>query len=123
MRWRVTTKTRICNTPAARYGDAGTFVGAGVPVVRVVRADDLWVRFAVVEDRLDRVAIGRQVELSIPTTGARGSATIRHIAPELDASARMFFVEARLEHGTATPREIRAGLAARVSLNCAVAKR
>ncbi len=99
---------------SARFGDAGTFVSAGAPVVRVVRSDDLWVRFAVAEDRLDRVAVWRQVEVSLPATGARVTATIQHIAPEIDAAARLFFVEARLDRTSA----LQAGLAARVSLDC-----
>lgn len=101
---------------AARYADAGAFVGAGSPVLRIVRGDELWVRFAVSEDRLDRVAVGRQVDVVVPATGGRASATVQHIAPEVDSAARMFFVEARIDGAR---RAFQAGLAARVSLDCA----
>lgn len=50
--------------------------GAGSPVLRIVRGDELWVRFAVSEDRLDRVAVGRQLDVVVPAAGFRASATL-----------------------------------------------
>ena len=102
---------------AARHASPGAYVAAGAPVVRIVASGELWVRFAVAEERVGALSVGKPVTVLLPD-GERGAATIEHVAPELDTAARLFLVEARLAPSFESNPAVRAGLAVRVALAC-----
>jgi RND family efflux transporter MFP subunit len=78
---------------AARYADPGASVTRGAPIVRLI-GRDARVRFAAPEDRAAALHAGDEVTVTVDE--ARLRAVVEKIAPELDAAARMVFVEARL---------------------------
>lgn len=83
---------------AARYLDPGVNVSPATPIVRLIAADDLFVRFAVPEEQASRIAIG--MEVTVQTGGDRGvmmNGAVDKIAPEVDVPSRMVFIEAWLE--------------------------
>jgi RND family efflux transporter MFP subunit len=82
---------------AARYADPGSNVSPSAPIVRLISADDLFVRFAVPEDRAAHVQIGNKVTVRIGERRSELPGTIEKVAPEVDAASRMVFVEAQLE--------------------------
>ena len=81
---------------AARYADPGATIAAGAPVVRLVRAGELWVRFAIPEDRGAAVHAGQAVEVRVDEQDTVLSGEVEKIAPEVDAASRMIIAEARL---------------------------
>lgn len=82
---------------AARYVDAGATVQHGQAIVRLMRAGDLRVRFAVPEDRGSEIRRGLAVEVRIDELSTAISGIVESVAPEVDAAARMIIAEARLE--------------------------
>ncbi len=82
---------------AARYVDPGATVTPGSRVVRLVGSEGLWVRFAVPEAESAAVALGMTVEAQDENGAAPLRGVVEKIAPEVDAAARMIFVEARLD--------------------------
>jgi RND family efflux transporter MFP subunit len=99
---------------AARYREPGAVVAVGTPIVRLFGAEDRWVRFAIPEGRAGELAVGAQVTVRLPTLGAVISAEITAIAPEVDPSARVIVVEARLRASAAWRARVPAGAEARV---------
>lgn len=95
---------------AARYVDPGATVSAGSRIVRLVSSEGLWVRFAVPEEESGSVKLGMHIETHSENGGALYG-VIEKIAPEVDAAARMIFVEARLSVST---EEVASSLAGRV---------
>jgi RND family efflux transporter MFP subunit len=81
---------------AARYLDPPAQVTRGAPVLRVVRTGDARLRFAVDEAHWPRVAEGTAVDAQIEG-GPRLAGTVEKVAPEVDPSSRLVFVEARLD--------------------------
>ena len=102
-------------TVAARYQDPGTLLQSGAPVVRLIRSEELWVRFAVPESDLTEIAVGRPVNVDIQSLGTTVPGVIEHIAPEVDAAAQMVVVEARLEVPSLWKAQIQSGLVGHVS--------
>jgi RND family efflux transporter MFP subunit len=84
----------FAGTVVARYADRGALLRKGAPVVRLIGAGELFVRFAVPEERAGEVAPADTVTVS--TGGVTLSAVVEKVAPEIDAAARMLFVEAAL---------------------------
>jgi multidrug efflux pump subunit AcrA (membrane-fusion protein) len=71
---------------AVRKGD---LVPANQPVVRVLRADDLWVKVYVPETELGKVRLNQEVEVTIDSyPGRRFSGTIMQIASESEFTPR-----------------------------------
>jgi multidrug resistance efflux pump len=71
---------------AVRKGDV---VAPNQAVVRVLRADDLWVKAYVPETDLGRVRLGQQVEVSVDGyAGKRFAGTVEHIASESEFTPR-----------------------------------
>lgn len=103
-------------TVAQRYLDPGARVAAGTPVVRLVSAGDLMVRFAVPPADRPRLAPGATVRVRVESTGITVPATVRQVAPEIDASSQMVFVEATLEPGAAQAAVLQPGMVARVEI-------
>lgn len=99
---------------AARSAEVGTMVRAGSPVVRL-NSTSLWVRFAVPEDKAERIQLGERMRvLPNKLMGAAASGepaggqeekdkhpiievVVEKIAPEVDTASRMIFVEARVD--------------------------
>ncbi|HEX6836705.1 MAG TPA: efflux RND transporter periplasmic adaptor subunit [Polyangia bacterium] len=99
-------------TITARYIDAGAMLQRGAPIVRIIESGQLRVRFAVPEGRASTMKVG--VPVRIVVDGRALGGTVEKVSPEIDASARMLFVEARLD----ADREqgVRPGQVARVSV-------
>jgi RND family efflux transporter MFP subunit len=99
---------------AARYVDPGALVGPGVAIVRLISADDLWVRFAVPDRDAGALQVGGCVQVAVesPAVSARGA--IEMIAPQVDTELRMLVVEARLALPDEWRDRLQAGLPARV---------
>lgn len=103
-------------TVALRHLDPGATVAPGTPVVRLIATDELFVRFAVPPERAGDLAQGTAVEVALPGLDDPVPASVRQVAPEIDAASRMVFVEARLDGASVGSGAVRSGLVARVSL-------
>jgi RND family efflux transporter MFP subunit len=78
--------------------DAGARVAAGQGVVRLISADDLWVRFAVPSAESRWLAPGRVVRVvPVGQEDAPRAGEVRRVAPEIDPATDMVFAEARME--------------------------
>jgi RND family efflux transporter MFP subunit len=99
---------------AARYLDPGAQVGPSTPIVRLVAADDLRVRFKVPEHELAGLREGLSIEVTTAATGKRRFAgKIVRLAGEISRAGRTLAVEAVLHE----PDELlRAGMFAQVRL-------
>ena len=99
---------------SARYLDPGALVHAQTPIVRLISADELRVRFAIPEDEARLFSAGTRIHARV-ASGLQLGGTVESIAPEVDPAARMIFAEARLDPpaqgGTRPP----AGVVARVT--------
>jgi multidrug efflux pump subunit AcrA (membrane-fusion protein) len=82
---------------AARYLDPGALVHAQTPIVRLISADELRVRFAISEDEALRFAPAVRIRARVAASGMQLDGTVESIAPEVDTAARMIFAEARLD--------------------------
>lgn len=78
----------------ARYLDPGANVTSTTPIVRIISASDLFVRFAVSADRTRALKIGRAVIITSGADTLHGA--IEKVAPEVDAASRMVVVEAQV---------------------------
>lgn len=101
---------------AARYADPGSNVSPSTPILRLISADELFVRFAVPEDKTSGVKAGTPVVVRVGEQHLERRAIVDKVAPEVDAASRMVFVEARLEKAE-TAGQTLAGELARVSLD------
>jgi RND family efflux transporter MFP subunit len=102
-------------TVVARYVDPGATVTATPPkpLVRIIGADDVFVRFAVPEERLAALRVGERVRIRPRGTSAALLGTIERIAPEIDLGARIGFAEASIDDAADA---LVSGLAADVTL-------
>jgi RND family efflux transporter MFP subunit len=105
-------KAPFDGTISARYVDSGAVVGPTTPILRIINPDDLFVRFAIPEDRAATVAAGQKLRIAIETM-TDVPATVEKVAPEVDAASRMIVAEAKLDLTPAWKGRIRPGLAAR----------
>lgn len=107
---------------ATRYLDPGARVQAGTPIVRLIRAGELRVRFAVPEKRSREIAPGLPVRIALPDVGWVATGKIESISPEIDAASRMVFSTATLgaPGGADGGPSVSAGMVARVALDEAV---
>ena len=94
---------------AAALIDAGAQARRGLPILRLLQGDAPRVRFAVPEADIGTVTVGDRVRVDAAERSA--AATVERLAPEINRSARMLFVEARLD-GAQTA--LRVGEVARV---------
>jgi RND family efflux transporter MFP subunit len=99
---------------AARYLDPGSQVHSQTPIVRLISAETLRVRFAIPEDDARILVPGKAVRAHLPALGLDLKGTIETVAPEVDPAARMIFAEARLEPPPPPTPRPPAGLVARV---------
>jgi membrane fusion protein (multidrug efflux system)/multidrug efflux system membrane fusion protein len=104
----------ISGAVAACHHDVGVRVSAGEALVRLISAEDVWVRFAVPSAESDWLALGRLVRVGTSPPGGGCEAEIRRIAPEVDPATDMVFVEACLLVGRGREAGLRAGEIVRV---------
>jgi len=81
---------------AQRWVDPGATVGPDRPILRLVSTSSAHVRFAVPETAAEDVSPRLAVWVSVPGTDRHFGATVSRVAPELDVSSRMLFVEAEV---------------------------
>ena len=84
-------------TVAARHLDPGATVHVGSPVINLMRAEDLWVRFAVPEERRPTLPVGASVSVHLAGLPAGLPGTIADLAPDVDPLSREVVVEAKLQ--------------------------
>lgn len=101
---------------AIRYAEVGTLVLAGHRVLRIVGSEELWIRFAVPEERIFEVKTGQTVKGEFPAIGYLFDAVVANIAPEVDEATHAVFVEARLGIPPTHRGRLVVGLEARVHL-------
>lgn len=101
---------------AQRLVQAGVFVQAGTPLVRLISSGDLGVRFSVEETQLAAIAAGAAVRVEVPGAGAELTGTIEHVGPEVDAAMGRLTVEAVLDVPDDLAPHVRSGMSARVFL-------
>jgi RND family efflux transporter MFP subunit len=100
---------------AARHVDAGALVGPNRPIARLI-SEELWVRFAVPEAEVGTVARGGCIRVAVTSPEVQMNGVIENVAPEIDTSLRMVFVEARVELPAELRRKLPAGLPVHVSV-------
>ncbi|MCG3138041.1 MAG: Multidrug resistance protein MdtA [Phycisphaerae bacterium] len=90
-------KAPFAGTISIRYRDPGSIVAPGIPILRLITHDDLWVRFAVPELIAGQLSAGVEVLVSKKLTPEiRCLARVEHVAPEIDSYSRLIHIEARL---------------------------
>ena len=100
----------IAGSVAMIYPQDGARVEEGRPVIRVI-SGGVYVKFAIPADKVDAVHIGDTVDLHVERRGELLTATVRHIAPELDAVAQMILADAELAH---PPTDLQPGTVGRI---------
>jgi RND family efflux transporter MFP subunit len=100
---------------AARYVDPGALVGPGKPIARLISGDDLWVRFAIPEERAGTARERSCVRVALRSPDLTLPGTVEMVAPQVDGSLRMILAEARLAVPAAWRGKLPAGLAADVT--------
>lgn len=98
-------------TVAMRFKDAGATVPAGGAILRIVGKGGLRLRFAVPPEKAHELSVGSTVKAKIETIPEPVAATVRQVAPALDAASGMIIVEAELGNNAS----LRPGLAATVN--------
>lgn len=106
-----TLRSPIAGKVALRYLEEGARVQEGQAVIRVIRSDELFVKFAVPATAARAVAAGDPIELRLVERRLVAKGVVKRVAPELDPVAQMVLAEADLVE----PRgELRAGDTGRV---------
>jgi multidrug efflux pump subunit AcrA (membrane-fusion protein) len=100
---------------ALRYIDPGARMRQSEPIVRLIAADERFVRFAVPEERAAEVVVGLPVRISAGRLELAGR--VEKIAPEVDAASRMVLVEAGLDISAGALNAVLSGEIARVWLS------
>ena len=98
-------------TVGRRHLEPGAAVATGTPIVRLLTADDLLVRFAVPPADAAALVAGTVVILHLAGE-AEAQAVVERVAPEIDAPSQRIFVEAK----PSEPATLASGAALRVSL-------
>lgn len=84
------------------YREAGALAGPTKPVVRLVDTSRSFVRFAVPPDQVGGFVRGRSVEVVVEGSTTPLAATVRDVAPEVDAPSGKIFVEAEIAAASVT---------------------
>ena len=101
----------IAGKVALRYLEEGARVQEGQAVIRVIRSDELFVKFAIPGDDARRLAAGDPIELRLAERHLVARGVVKRVSPELDPIAQMVLAEADL---VAPQGELRAGDTGRV---------
>ena len=102
---------------ATRYVDVGATIRAGQPIVRLVRAGQLRARFAIPEEDGAAARMGTPVLVRVEAVDTSLRGVIENVAPEVDATSRMIFAEARIDAPEALAGVPLAGRVVRVHLD------
>jgi RND family efflux transporter MFP subunit len=100
----------IAGKVALIYPQDGARVEQGHPVVRVI-AGGVFVKFAIPADQTDAIKLGDTVDVRVDRRADLLTATVSHIAPELDAVAQMIIADADLIN---PPAELQPGTVCRI---------
>jgi HlyD family secretion protein len=100
----------IAGSVAMIYPQDGARVEGGRPVIRVI-SGGVYVKFAIPADKVGQIHVGDSVDLRIDRRPELLTATVRHIAPELDAVAQMILADAELVH---PPADLQSGTVGRI---------
>lgn len=111
---RAEVRAPFAGTVAVRYLDAGGMVGQGSPIVRLVSARELMVRFAVPEREVSGVAPGQPVTIAVRGTRTELDGVVEEIAPEVDPASGMVLAEARVEAADRAAGSVQPGAVVRV---------
>jgi RND family efflux transporter MFP subunit len=101
----------IAGKIALRYAEEGARVLEGQAVIRVIRSDELFVKFAIPGTDARKIAAGDEIELRLADRRLVAKGVVKRVAPELDPIAQMVLAEAEL---TGPRGELRAGDTGRV---------
>lgn len=101
-------------TLAERYANPGSAVGPGTPIVRIINTDALWARFAAPATDARALAVGREIQITIPGLGIEARGTIRHIGTEVDPASGMIICEGAVEIPPGSEGSLLAGQTIRV---------
>jgi len=114
---QATVRAPYAGTVSERYLDPGSMVGPTTPIIRLISAEDLRVRFAVREELAGTVGYGMAVRVEVIALNANLNGVIENIAPEVDIASRHILAEARLDPlPDGFKKAIPSGLEARVSV-------
>lgn len=80
-----------------RYLDPGARVEVGTPILRLLRAEGLLVRFALPPEAVAGLRQGALLEVAVVEPPLLLRATVEQISPEIDPESLLVFAEARLE--------------------------
>jgi RND family efflux transporter MFP subunit len=105
-------KAPFAGVVAARYADPGTYVRPGMPIVRIISSSELKVRFAVPEEDARRIRAGASFVASLD--GRPIPTVVSAVAPEVEASSRMVFVDGTVQGVAAGEAAALAGRVVRV---------
>lgn len=100
----------IAGSIALAYAQDGARVEEGRPVLRVI-SGGVFVKFAIPADRSGSVKPGDAVDVSCDRRPGLLTATVGHVAPELDAVAQMIIADADL---VKPPADLQPGLVCRI---------
>lgn len=100
----------IAGSVAMIYPQDGARVEEGRPVIRVI-SGAMFVKFAIPVDKVGTVHVGDTVDLRLDRRPDLLTATVRHIAPELDAVAQMILADAELVR---PPADLQSGTVGRI---------
>lgn len=104
---------------AVRYLDTGSTVRSGVPIVKIMRADDIWVRFAIAEKDQAATIRGAAVRFRPEGTNDVIPAVIENVSPDVAAMSHEIVVEAKLKAPlSGSNHQLRPGDVGLVSLAC-----
>jgi RND family efflux transporter MFP subunit len=106
-----TLRSPIAGKVALRYLEEGARVLEGQSVIRVIRSDELFVKFAIPAADARRIAAGDPIELRLAERRLVAKGVVKRVAPELDPVAQMVLAEAELVDPQG---ELRAGDTGRV---------
>ena len=105
----------FAGTVAARYLDSGATVRSGTPIISLIKAEDLWVRFAVPESQQTALTIGSVVHFHAAGLPAVILGVIEHVSPAITSTSQEFLAEARLKVPAFLAERIKPGASGMVS--------
>jgi RND family efflux transporter MFP subunit len=82
---------------ADRYLDPGAQTSPSRPILRLLGAGGLRVRFAIPEDELRGVTPGAPIQVRLPREGPPLTGQVENVSPEVDSASRMIIALARLD--------------------------
>jgi len=101
---------------AGCFQEPGATIARGTPIVRLISEEDLWVRFAVPQERAGEINPGVPVFVRLAGLGERVRGVVRRVTPEVDPVLGIVLAEARLPADGESGGRLRPGMPARVFL-------